>query len=155
MIFDKVKIKNLQRAHPYISWLEYLNNVTTYNYHDNDEVYIENPNYLQGVQDLLSITSQRVIANYMLWRVIYDSVDYLNDRISIKKLLLDRAQTGTTETQSRGNKCFQAIMNRNEGLLLGISAMYMKNLFNNGTRDKIAKMVTGIRKYYENTLKEV
>ncbi|XP_058810369.1 neprilysin-2-like isoform X1 [Phymastichus coffea] len=154
---DRLTIKQLQQVYPNISWLEYLNNLTYPNFMVDEtfEVRLESSIYLAGVQGLLANTTRRVVANYMIWRVIDDSIDYLNDEIRNKKLLFKKASNGVLESESRQADCLDKMITRGAGLLQGISAMYVKNLFKNNTQRKVGEIVSDIYNRYKNVLQNI
>lgn len=154
---DRLTIKELQRIYPYISWLEYLNNLTYPNIviDENYEIRIESAVYIVGVHEILANTTRRVQANYMLWRLIDDSVDYLNDAIRDKKLLFEKVCDGVSESESRQIFCLNGMIRRGAGLLPGISAMYVEKLFKNGTQSKVRQIVSNIHERYKDILKNV
>ena len=81
-------IKDLANKYPSIPWKEYLNTLLAgvTEIDENEIVNVVKPNFIAGLEKLLKTTSSRVLANYITWRVIRDSIDYtFTDELGNKK----------------------------------------------------------------------
>lgn len=112
--------------------------------------------YLRGVEEILHKTNKRTIANYMIWRAIDESVEYLSDQIRNRKRQFYKVITGSISTvTSRGQVCIRKMLQRDEGLLPGVSAMYIKAYFHDDAKNKVASMVSDFHNYYKEILEKV
>ena len=87
---------------PSIPWIEYLNTfllgVTEVD--ENETVYASDE--IVGIGSLLKKTPARVLANYLTWRVILDSVSLIrNERLGNSQLMLNSVMYGTVESSPR------------------------------------------------------
>lgn len=124
-------------------------------FNENDFIYVENPMYVRDVKQILGNTTNRILANYMIWKVIDESVDYLNDEIRSKKLLVDKAASGISKIDSREKECVKKMIDKDEGLLPAMSAMYIKTYLKNEEKIKVQNMVTELHGYYKEVLQKV
>ena len=59
-------------------WLKYFNGLIGVKVDKNEEIMVSVPEFVKTVDKLLSTTSKRTIANYMVWRIVLQSVSSLN-----------------------------------------------------------------------------
>lgn len=155
-MFDRLSIAELQEKYPYVQWLEYVNDLTfPYILNENDLVCIENPTYLHAVENLLTKTPKRVIANYLIWRAIDASAKFLNKEIRDTRLLFTKACNGIKESRPDEERCIKLMMNKDNAMLPGISAMYVNNYFHKDTRDKVAEIVSVFKDTYGSVVQKV
>lgn len=63
---------------------------------ENDVVIVIDKNYLLHLNDVMTATSQRVIANYFAWRLVFFSSDLLNDALYQRKRQYSYEKTALT-----------------------------------------------------------
>ena len=96
-------VADLSRVYPSIPWLEYMNKILAPFVHvdEREVVNVKEPKFVTELERLLAVTPRRVQANYALWRVVRDSVDYLNEEIRKRQLAYWTEVTGETEREPR------------------------------------------------------
>lgn len=72
----------------------------------NEVVWARPPTYLEQLEQLLNKTSNRTIANYMMWRTVLFSSEYLTDEIRNKRVKFDLS-TSLTRQVSRWKECVE------------------------------------------------
>lgn len=78
-IYKALTMDQLQKLYPEVNWLEYLFGVFPDLVLDvNVEVILDAPNFFRSFFKLLSKTSSRTLANYIIWRTAMESGLYLN-----------------------------------------------------------------------------
>lgn len=65
--------------YPNISWEEYFNGLLNpqVQVEATESVIVESPSYLESFSNIITKTPKRVLANYVVWRVLKDSTDSL------------------------------------------------------------------------------
>lgn len=66
---------------------------------DTEEVYLNAPSYFEQLGELLNGTKPRVIANYLMWCIIHDSMSFL------------KTNAEKTHNQKR-EKCIEMVKDR-------------------------------------------
>lgn len=80
-------LDQMQVRHPYVRWVDYVNMLMPPDVQvdGSEEVIVGYPNYMDGLEQLLSRTSARTLTNFMVWKVILDySAEYLNAATTAK-----------------------------------------------------------------------
>lgn len=74
-MYNPFTIQKLQEAYPYLNWLNYINSFLPNGFHvtESEVVINQSPKYFQQLQNILSSTPKRTIANYLLWRAAITS----------------------------------------------------------------------------------
>ena len=74
-------VNELSNKYPSIPWEQFLNNllsgITTVE--KNEVINVVEPNFIAGLEKLLKTTSPRVLANYVSWRNIRDSISFIHN----------------------------------------------------------------------------
>lgn len=98
-------IEELTRTYPSVPWLEYMNKVleSVVKLESDEIVNVKEPRFLFDLEKLLSDTPRRTLANYALWRVVRDSIDYLGEEVRKRQLEYWTEITGETEREPRYN----------------------------------------------------
>ena len=141
-----------------MSWLEYLNNIA-YPVVELDETYdvvVEKPFYLYNLQWVLEQTSKRTIANYLMWRAIVDSIPHLNDEIfQIYRKFRKEYLGKEIPLQPRWEQCIKQLTDKNNGITVGISSLYIRRYFDDYTRKDVKNIVHSIADEFQSLLKKV
>ena len=85
-------VNDLSSNYPSIDWKEYLNGLLfgITELQENEIINVSEPNFIAGLEKLLNKTSPRALANYLMWRVIQDSIEFtVNDDLRNSKLEFD------------------------------------------------------------------
>lgn len=77
--FDSITLRQLQENYTFIDWVEYVNSLLppSLSVDDTEVVYLNAPSYFKQLGELLNGTKLRVIANYLMWCIIHDSMLFL------------------------------------------------------------------------------
>lgn len=81
-LYNKYSLKQLQQMYPNIQWVEYVNAwlQPTQSVDENEMVVVMVPSYVKSLDRLLQNTSNRTIANYMMWRILFDQLNELHSQ---------------------------------------------------------------------------
>lgn len=107
VVYNLFTIQDLQTVYPYVNWLEYFNNNFhgILNFDQSEEVIVIDTNYLNRLNGLLESTSNRTIANYFAWRLVYFSSELMNDVLHNRQRQFFGQNHITPKT--RLNKCIK------------------------------------------------
>ncbi|GLV37796.1 Neprilysin 2 [Carabus blaptoides fortunei] len=152
-LYNPITIRELQIRYPDISWLSYisklLNGVTV----TEDEVIIlQSLNYLNGLFKLLNDTPKRIQANYLLWRVVENSVSFLSHVARKYLLQYTRIVSGTTALSSRWRECVSVV---NNGMPVAVGSLYVRRYFSSHAKNEAEDMVQNIRRELRHILKKI
>ena len=101
-----MSVKELTAKYPSIPWLEYFNKflsgVTTID--ENEVINVEQPEFLKNLEKILfdySLHYPRIIANYVVWRTIDDSIGNLNEEFVNRAREFESVFSGKTAPTPR------------------------------------------------------
>lgn len=110
------------------------------------------PSFFDKLEKLLSQTSKRTVANYIMWRLIAESVDQMNDKIRDIVREFESTLTGTTVRVPRWKECVKDMTN---SMSLAASAMYVKRHFDDSAKKNAVEMIERIRISFKYLLQKV
>lgn len=147
-------LKQARIQFPYLNWVEYLNLVLSLNVTVNSSEivsFISLP-YFENFGELLEKTSNRTLANYLIWRITLESASYLND--DIRKCQLDYMTvfSGEKESLSRQLECSEVITSK---LSTAVGALYIRKHFQPNTYiQRVRIMFDQIRNEFKEGLRK-
>lgn len=109
---NKYTIKQLTEKVPFVPWLTYINtlfdgwNILA----DNEEVNVPQVTYLEKLAVILNETPKRVVANYLMWFVLKESVPYLADYIKEKVNALNQNINGVSIDVELWKECLDTVI---------------------------------------------
>ncbi|KAK0095919.1 hypothetical protein PV326_007046 [Microctonus aethiopoides] len=150
-LYNPMTVADLSIKHPSIPWKKYLNTIFAPNVTiDDDEIVIVAvPSYITKFEELINKTSKRTLANYVIWRVIEDSIYFLSENISDRQLNLLKDLSGISKREPRWKMCIEKA-----SMLPSVQAMYIKKYFDKNAKRNIGEMVGDIRNQLNKTLHE-
>ncbi|XP_058793376.1 neprilysin-2-like isoform X2 [Phymastichus coffea] len=153
-LYNPMTVEELSRLYPSVPWLEYMNKMMTpfVELDSSEVVNVKEPKFIIELERLLRITPKRVQANYAAWRLVRDSVEYLNEDIRRRQLIYWTEVTGETEREPRWQECVDVVSG---GLSLSIGALYVRKYFDEEAKKNVVEMVTGIRKEFRKIIEKV
>ncbi|XP_036347356.1 neprilysin-2-like [Rhagoletis pomonella] len=100
-------LKQLQATYPYVQWVDYTNALLPDKIQVNEDepVNLSVPSFFDELGPLLARTPDRVIANYMMWRIHAFSVVFLSEQFRKRQLQYATALSGRQEQEARWKEC--------------------------------------------------
>lgn len=90
-------------------------------------------------------TRKRTIANYIIWRIIYESIPHLNTALRDMYTQFLTAFNGKNpETIPRWKECAALLTDKAKGITVGVSSLYIKRFFDEETRRDVRDIVHAI-----------
>ena len=141
----QITVDDLSKTHPSIPWYQIFNKVlkpSGISIGSHEIVIVEDMEFIADLEELIKITPKRVIANYLTWRVVHDTLPSLSDRF---QKIHDRFAIIVGETpvvQPRAYKCFNEV---DELLSVALNVMYVKNNFDQQMENDIFSIFQNIK----------
>ena len=158
---DGEEFKAVEPAHP-PSWQAYLQGLITdgikykedIEYNDDivittdEKVIIRNPSFFKNVSDLLIKTEPKVVANYMMWRIVKSRLNYLNKAAEDVRQKYNKAITGIVSKKPTWKKCVSSSGFGKYSYTSGAGAagsMYVRMYFKPEAKQEMLNMISYIR----------
>ncbi|XP_046677781.1 neprilysin-2-like [Homalodisca vitripennis] len=110
------------------------------------------PSYFQKLGPLVERVDKRVVANYIMWHVVYESLPFLPKRVSHIRRKLMVALTGAKRFRPRWEFCTNSLLDRFEPI---VGAIYVRKYFKPKSKKQATQMVTFIQKEFLKLISEV
>lgn len=151
-LYNPMTLKDMQIKYPYNDWTKYINQLLPEKVHvdENEVVIVNSPSFFKDLGNLLSTTSNRTLANYLMWRTIDYASYYLNSEVRKRILKFSTATTGKKEYPARWKEC---VSMTNSKLTIGLGALYVREYFDPAAKRDAIAMVNSIRDEFINTLR--
>nr|XP_042904447.1 neprilysin-2-like [Parasteatoda tepidariorum] len=151
-MYHKYTISQLRELVPQIDWLKYLNGLLNDPITDTETLIVMVPNFLKQFGELIAKTDKRIVANYMMWRVVADSAGMLSKdwKALVQEYVL--AITGEREEKPRWEQCVNSL---SENLEIALSSYYIKHYFKGDSKQKASEMVKYISNAFLEILKQI
>ena len=149
-------IKQLSEKYTSIPWKEYIN--TIFKLHkkigDNEIVIVKAPGYFKEFEKLMKQTPKRTLANYAMWKAIFDYDDYLPENIRKREFqyLVEITGQKKIEISPRWKDCKDYIF---DNIRIPVDALYVKKYLNKEAKKKALDMVNDIQKEFQKILEKV
>jgi len=142
------------------SWLEYIQGIfegTTITLDENEKIILTNFDYLKKLSDLLQITDQRVLANYLSWSVAKAVITYLDEEGRDIRFRFDKAISGIQEKAPKWKRCvtemgFNSLVGSGFGFVAG--SMYARKYFKHDAKQVMLEMASYIRTAFKEDILE-
>jgi len=154
-LYNPMTISQLSIIDPKTPWLEYVNNILTEDIvqvDDSETIIVDVPSYVKDLSDLLSRTSKRVQANYLMWRAVASSMSYLTEEADKIRLKFSRKITGLAAESPRWKRCVEETIS---SLPSAVGSLYVSNYFDEASKASADEMVSEIRKQFDIILDQV
>ncbi|XP_043269931.1 neprilysin-2-like [Venturia canescens] len=97
-------------------------------------------------------TPKRVQANYAMWRIVEDSLYYLNEEVLRRELAFSAAIGGRKKRPPRWNHCIQLVL---ETFPILVGSLYVRNYFDKETKANAAAMAADVKEHFIRILETV
>ncbi|XP_046678891.1 neprilysin-1-like isoform X2 [Homalodisca vitripennis] len=150
-IYRKLTLAQLQLEVPQINWLEYLTSFLDADItHDEMVVAYAMPYFIE-MGKIIADSDRRVIHNYVMWRLVMDIVPHMIDEYQQKHTEFRRIMQGI---QSERNRWSQCVDWTNKKLGMAVGALYIRDNFNQDSKEVALAMIHTIREAFNELLAE-
>ena len=119
---------------------------------DNEIVIVDVPSYFRDFHKLIKQTPKRIQANYAMWRVVSDSIQYLSDNIRKRQFQYSTDISGQAGQKPRWKECVAIV---SEGLKIIVGALYVKKYFSKDAKANAVELVLDIQQEFQRIIKKV
>lgn len=107
-------IKQLQIDYPYVDWLSYINGVMPPNVQvtEDEVINLSVPSFYDELGKVLASTDNRIICNYLMWRIHAFSVGFLSEEFRKRQLVYGTILSGKQEQEPRWKECIDVTAGR-------------------------------------------
>jgi membrane metallo-endopeptidase-like protein 1 len=152
-IYDQMTLTELELRVPEIRWREYLNAfLPDLMVGDSEAIVSYAMSYFKELGKLLMRTERRVVQNYALWRLIMELVPHLSEDYLEKRAEFRRVLTGVLSERNRWNQCIDYT---NKKLGMAVGAMFIRDNFNQESKEVALEMIHTLREAFIDTLDEI
>ncbi|KFM79077.1 Membrane metallo-endopeptidase-like 1, partial [Stegodyphus mimosarum] len=131
-IYLKITLAELQEKISLVNWTLYFSMAMPLELTDDEEIVVYAVPYLNLMSELVINTPKRTVANYILWRFVYNRVSNLDKRFLAKQQEYYSALYGTQSISPRWKTC-TVYTNKNMGMAVG--SMFVKRHFNEKSKE--------------------
>ncbi|XP_008211047.1 neprilysin-2-like isoform X2 [Nasonia vitripennis] len=154
------RLEDLEKDAAFVPWLEYINAITSpvVSFEIFEAVNVPDLGYLKSLDYFLRKTPKKVMANYMIWKMIAESAIYLTDEIRDRAFEYQRMKSQTAvpkPRKPRWQECIELLTDRGRGLMLGVSSMYVRKHFSEDTKEDVKEIVTNVVDGFKDILENV
>ncbi|XP_063218955.1 neprilysin-4-like isoform X2 [Bacillus rossius redtenbacheri] len=150
-MYQRISLNELCQLVPSIDWERYLEIVLQRPVNKSDPVVVFGETYLHDLVGLLSRTSNRTVANYLLWRFVRHRTSNLDDRFLEAKQRFFLVLFGREESPPRWKNCVNHV-NTNMGMAVG--AMFVRKYFDESSKNETLQLTREIMQSFKEILNE-
>ncbi|XP_062124663.1 neprilysin-2-like isoform X3 [Drosophila sulfurigaster albostrigata] len=164
-LFNPRTTQQLYAAYPYVDWVDYMNALLPEGLHvqDDEIINLTVPSFFEELGKLLAKTPNRVIANYMMWRIHAFSIGFLSEEFRKRQLQYATALSGRQEQEARWKECVDISSGSDvdelepnvEILGISVGSLYVRKHFHQDSKANALEMVNDIRGVFNDILDEV
>lgn len=151
-IYKKITVAKLQEQVAQINWTLYFSIAMPVEITPDEEVVVYAVPYLRSMSDLVEATRKRIVANYVLWRFVYNRVGNLDKRFLAKQQEYYSTLYGTQTISPRWKTC-TIYVTKNMGMAVG--SLFVKAHFNEKSKEMAEEMIEDIKAAFLELLAEV
>ncbi|XP_052213119.1 neprilysin-1-like isoform X1 [Dreissena polymorpha] len=154
-LYNKMTIAELQKMIPHFNWVRYLTEIfarAEVSINVTDHVVVLAPVFFSNLTQLLSITENRTLANYLIWRIMKNRVDNLPKKYRELQVEYIKIIMGYSSETSRWRDCVTYV-NNNLGNAVG--RLFISRHFDENAKKNALEMIKDIRRAIEELLSEV
>uniref|UniRef100_A0A6G1S325 Phosphate-regulating neutral endopeptidase n=1 Tax=Aceria tosichella TaxID=561515 RepID=A0A6G1S325_9ACAR len=150
---NKMKLSQLSEIAPNIDWNKYLAGLMEEEpLKPDEELGVPVPKFIVELDKLLMEVNSKTLANYMIWRVVQDSMIYLSKRWHEPLQQCIIALTGQEYREQRLKYCLKPLMG---SMSVAISSMYVKNYFDLDSKRHAEEIADYIRSEFAANLNRI
>ncbi|KAF3848147.1 hypothetical protein F7725_021175 [Dissostichus mawsoni] len=148
-MYNRITLRQLQNIAPSLHWKRLLDRIFHDNLSEDEEIVVLATDYIQKVSDIIKSTSQRVLHNYMLWRIVAALSEHLSTAFRSTIHEFSREIDGTEQQLELGRLCLTQA-NKHFGMALG--ALFVQQHFSSQSK---AKFEVDEKTYFKNILNSI
>ncbi|KFM80057.1 Membrane metallo-endopeptidase-like 1, partial [Stegodyphus mimosarum] len=150
-MYNKYTVKKLMEDIPQIDWLKYISGLLNFEIFENETIIVSDPNFVIKFADLITDTNKRVVANYMIWRLVQGSASDLSSEWRALGQEYFSVISGNKQESPRWEECLSV----SDALGIPLSSYYVREYFKEESKHAALNMVKYIQQAFLNILENV
>ncbi|XP_035226354.1 neprilysin-2-like [Stegodyphus dumicola] len=142
-------VEQLMTDAPQIDWLRFFNGLLDNGISENATLMNYAPEYTIKFADYITTVNKRVVANYMMWRVVLKSFPYLSCVWKSLPQEYVSAITGQVKDKPLWKSCISTLFSE---MGLALNSYYVRNYFKEESKDIASELVEYVRREFKNML---
>ena len=153
-LYNLRNITQLNIDYSYQDWLSYFNSLLPAESQlvSTDVVIVGALSFFEKLDELLSRTPKRVLANYAIWRHVVSSISYMPSNFRAREQEYIKLTTGRANADPRWLQCVDTALSYYSH---AFGSLYVRKHFNVGAKTKALEMVTNIKNEFKEILKGI
>lgn len=151
-LYNKMTVDDLYKLAPELNWDKYFNKLLMDKIPRSEEVIVIVPDYVQNLEKLILSTDKRVIANYLMWRVVGQAFPTLHRAWGEISQHYSSILTGKVRQEARWEHCLGTLSG---SLSTALASLYVRHHFQDGSKDLALEMVNYIHREFLHVLSNV
>ncbi|XP_072047744.1 neprilysin-like [Amphiura filiformis] len=152
-LYNPTTISGLDKAIPEINWMQYFNTIMPDELTplpDTEEVINQSPDYMKNASRITKDeTPQRVVANYLIWRITMNRISSLSQRYRDAQQVYYNVLYGTSSVSARWRDCVDYV---NGALEMASGRMYVEENFAGDSKENMAIMIANLKTAFKDML---
>lgn len=151
-LYNPISIRDLQKQHPYINWLDFLNLLLPQGVRvtDSQIVSLADTEFMIKLGPLIEKTPKRVVANYLLWRAVDGAILYLTSKLRNIEIQYRHKVEGKEQRDPQWKECVMFIAPE---FKIAVGAKYARKFFREDSKAVAVEMVNDIKEAFEQIIK--
>ncbi|XP_046572209.1 endothelin-converting enzyme 2-like isoform X2 [Haliotis rubra] len=153
-LYHRMTVKELTDSIPGFDWLRYLKGMFgpfNHTITDSEQVVVYTPDYIRNMLQVIQKTSDKTVVNYMMWRIMMNRVNNLDERIRDSQRDYNKVIFGTKRMPPKWRMCVDYV-NNNMGDAVG--RLFIDNYFDREAKQNAVTMIRYLREAFENLLRK-
>lgn len=151
-MYNKYTVKKLQEIAPQIDWIKYFNGLLNDVITENETLIVTVPDFIVNFAKLINRTEKRVVANYMMWRVVGQSFSMLSKDWRALAQEYAGVLSGKSREEPQWERCISALTG---SLGIALSNYYVRHYFKEGSKEAAVVLVKYIRAEFLQILEQI
>ncbi|KAK1162402.1 endothelin-converting enzyme-like 1 [Acipenser oxyrinchus oxyrinchus] len=150
-MYNRITLRQLQRITPSLHWKRLLDRIFHDNLSEDEEIVVLATDYMQKVSDIIKTTPERVLHNYMLWRIVVALSEHLSTPFRNTIHEFSHEIEGTEQQLELGRACLNQA-NKHFGMA---GALFVEEYFSSASKAKVQQLVEQIKHSLDRRLQEL
>jgi len=143
-LYNPMKISEVSKLDSNTPWLEYTNKILkTVQVTEEETIIVNYPAFVSSLSKLITDTPARVQQNWLMWKVVFGSLAYLNKEADEINQKFVAKLSGQSSAKARWASCVEKTT---ENLEIAVGSFYVNNYFNDESKTAADEMISDIRK---------
>ncbi|XP_037090452.1 neprilysin-1-like [Pollicipes pollicipes] len=150
-IYTRMPLHILTNSVPGFNWREYLQSLLHVPINGNEPVVVYSMPYIRAVGQVVMNTERRVIVNYIMWKLVKDTIQYMTPPYQKLLAKFRKVLLGIPSDRNRWNRCVEWT-NKHFGMAVG--ALFIKKKFNHESKRTALEMIHTLREAFIELLED-